>query len=59
MFLYFTGLMFLVGAELNSELVHRRLVRASTRDAKAKASAPPPPPPPPAPKPATVPDTEP
>lgn len=59
MFLYFTGLMFLVGAELNAELVHRRLVRASTRDAKAKASTPPPPPPTPAPKPATVPDTEP
>jgi membrane protein len=38
-FLYFTGLMFLVGAELNAELVHRRLVRASMRDAAARASA--------------------
>lgn len=38
-FLYFTGLMFLVGAELNAELVHRRLVRASTRDAAARAAA--------------------
>jgi len=42
-FLYFTGLMFLSGAELNAELVHRRLLRASERDAaarKATASAP-------------------
>lgn len=31
-FLYFTGLMFLVGAELNAEAIHRKLVRASTRD---------------------------
>ena len=38
-FLYFTGLMFLVGAELNAELVHRRLIRASTRDAAARAAA--------------------
>lgn len=37
-FLYFTGLMFLVGAELNAELVHRRLIRASTRDAAARAA---------------------
>ena len=35
-FLYFTGLMFLVGAELNAELVHRRLMRASTKDAASK-----------------------
>lgn len=28
-FLYFSGLMFLVGAELNAELVHRRLQRAA------------------------------
>jgi membrane protein len=63
-FLYFSGLMFLVGAELNAELVHRRLVRASTRDAKARAVATGPPPAPappvstPASQPATVPDTE-
>ncbi len=55
-FLYFTGLMFLVGAELNAELIHRRLVRASTRDAAAKTVAAVPPPPPPAP--AAVPDAE-
>ena len=40
-FLYFTGLMFLSGAELNAELVHRRLLRASERDAAARAAAPP------------------
>lgn len=61
-FLYFTGLMFLVGAELNAELVHRRLVRASTRDAKAKAAAAAPQPGPPAPapvkQPASVPDAD-
>jgi membrane protein len=38
-FLYFTGLMFLIGAELNAELVHRRLVRASAKDAALKAAA--------------------
>ncbi len=37
-FLYFTGLLFLVGAELNAELVHRRLIRASTKDAAARAA---------------------
>ncbi len=39
-FLYLTGLMFLVGAELNAELVHRRLVRASAQDAAARAAEP-------------------
>jgi membrane protein len=38
-FLYFTGLMFLIGAELNAELVHRRLLRASARDAAARTAA--------------------
>lgn len=38
-FLYFTGLMFLSGAELNAELVHRRLVRASRKDAELRAAA--------------------
>ncbi len=33
-FLYFTGLMFLTGAELNAELAHRRLVRAAQRDSR-------------------------
>ena len=28
-FLYFSGLMFLVGAELNAELIHRRLQRGT------------------------------
>lgn len=37
-FLYFTGLMFLVGAELNAELVHRRLIKASTKDSAARAA---------------------
>jgi membrane protein len=41
-FLYFTGLMFLTGAELNAELVHRRLLRASERDAAARTTASPP-----------------
>lgn len=36
-FLYFSGLMFLAGAELNSELIHRRLIRASLDDARAQA----------------------
>lgn len=43
-FLYFSGLMFLVGAELNAELIHRRLIRASSRDEDEKASEPPLPP---------------
>ena len=38
-FLYFTGLMVLVGGELNAELVHRRLLRASERDAAARTVA--------------------
>jgi membrane protein len=38
-FLYFTGLMFLIGAELNAELVDRRLHRAAARDAAARAAA--------------------
>lgn len=37
-FLYFTGLLFLTGAELNAELVHRRLIRASSRDAALRAA---------------------
>lgn len=37
-FLYFTGLLFLTGAELNAELVHRRLIRASTKDAALRAA---------------------
>ena len=43
-FLYFSGLMFLVGAELNAELIHRRLLRASSRDEDERASEPPLPP---------------
>jgi membrane protein len=38
-FLYFSGLMFLVGAELNAELIHRRLVRASRQDTAARDAA--------------------
>lgn len=37
-FLYFTGLLFLTGGELNAELVHRRLIRASTKDAALRAA---------------------
>ena len=37
-FLYFTGLMFLAGAELNAELMRRRLLRASAKDAAARAA---------------------
>lgn len=39
-FLYFSGLMFLVGAELNAELVHRRLERQA-REAGTTTSIPP------------------
>lgn len=35
-FLYFSGLMFLVGAELNAELLHRRQVRAARAQAARK-----------------------
>lgn len=42
MFLYFSGLMFLVGAELNAELIHRRLVRASQMDARVQPEPVPP-----------------
>jgi membrane protein len=44
-FLYFSGLMFLAGAELNSELIHRSLVRASETDARTRLEVVPPPPP--------------
>lgn len=37
-FLYFAGLMFLIGGELNAELVDRRLHRAAERDAAARTS---------------------
>lgn len=33
-FLYFTGLMFIAGAELNAEMAHRRLLRAAQREAR-------------------------